>query len=245
MGIFCFMLTEYTIYKTMQQKLLHPANFHVRMISNTLSTSTMFKFYNQYIFPPILNQVMQTPSLMDARRELLLAVHGDVLEIGFGTGINLPFYSGIDTLYALEPSPHVLKLAESRFSQANFEIRHLQTGAEAIPLATASISNIISTWTMCSIPQIQQALTEIHRVLSDDGTFHFIEHVLSDQANIQRWQNRFNPIQKKLADGCNLNRNIEQLILDAGFEFVEKRYFNAQGIPTIGHRMLLGRVKKR
>ena len=204
----------------------------------------MFKFYQKHIFPPILNQVMQTASLMDARRELLLPLQGNVLEVGFGTGINLAFYSNVDTLYALEPSHAVFKLAQQRLTQAPYEVRHLAMGAEQIPLADHSIDNIVSTWTLCSIAKLEQALAEIHRVLAPRGTFHLVEHVLSDQPKIQRWQNLLNPIQKQVADGCHLNRNIEHALNQAGFAFLEKKYFIADGIPKIGQRMLLARVQK-
>ena len=98
---------------------------------------------------------------------------------------------------------------------------------------------------MCSIPKLEQALAEIYRVMEVGGTFHLVEHVYSDQASTQRWQNVLTPIQKKLADGCHLNRNIEQYLKNAGFEFVEKNYFYADGIPAIGNRMLMARVQKR
>ncbi len=205
----------------------------------------MFKFYQQQIFPHILNQVMQTPSLMDARRELLNPIEQECLEIGFGTGVNLPFYSNMDVLYALEPNTHIWQLATERLKQTPFMVEHLAASAENIPLANASMQHVVSTWTMCSIPNLKQALQEIHRVLADDGTFHFVEHVLSDRKSMQNWQNLLTPIQTRLADGCHLNRNIEKAVIDAGFEFVEKDYFLAAGIPSIGQRMLLGRVKKK
>lgn len=205
----------------------------------------IFKLYTKHIFPHLLNQVMQTPSLMDARRELLTPLQGSCLEIGFGTGLNLAFYQNLSTLYALEPSEELWQLAQPRLLQTAFEVEQIKGVAEHIPLADQSVDHIISTWTMCSIAQIEAALKEVYRVLKPEGTFHFVEHVLSDQTKIQKWQHVLTPVQKKLADGCHLNRNIEHIIKQAGFEFIEKNYFDAAGVPKIGQRMLLARVKKK
>lgn len=204
----------------------------------------IFKFYQTHIFPHLLNQVMQTPSLMQARAKLLSHVQGECLEIGFGTGINLHFYQNIGTLYALEPSSELWTLAAPRLAESPFIIEKIQASAENIPLSNSSVAHVVSTWTLCSIAPLKQALNEIHRVLADDGIFHFVEHVLSDQKPIQRWQNILNPVQKKLANGCHLNRDIESLLKEAGFEMIETQYFVAEGIPKIGQRMLLGRARK-
>lgn len=205
----------------------------------------IFKLYTKHIFPHLLNQVMQTPSLMDARCELLTPLQGSCLEVGFGTGLNLAFYQNLSTLYALEPSEELWQLAQPRLLQTAFEVDQIKGFAEKIPLPDQSVDHLVSTWTMCSIAPIEQALKEIYRVLKPEGTFHFVEHVLSDQSNIQKWQNVLTPVQKKLADGCHLNRNIEKLVSQAGFEFTEKTYFAASGVPKIGQRMLLARVKKK
>lgn len=205
----------------------------------------IYKFYQQHIFPHVLNQVMQTPSLMDKRRELLLPISGDVLEIGFGTGLNLPFYQQVNTLYALEPNPDIYHLAAQRVHEAPFEVQHIQAHAEKLPFADNSLDHIVSTWTLCSVANLETALDEIYRVLKVGGTFHLVEHVLHDQnLYIQRLQNLLTPIQKCLADGCHLNRNIQRALTDATLELRECTYFNAVGIPKIGQRMLLARAQK-
>ena len=205
----------------------------------------IYKFYQQHIFPHVLNQVMQTPSLMDKRRELLLPISGDVLEIGFGTGLNLPFYQQVNTLYALEPNPDIYHLAAQRVHEAPFEVQHIQAYAEKLPFADHSLDHIVSTWTLCSVANLETALDEIYRVLKVGGTFHLVEHVLHDQnLYIQRLQNLLTPIQKRLADGCHLNRNIQRALTDATLELRECTYFNAVGIPKIGQRMLLARAQK-
>lgn len=205
----------------------------------------IYKFYQQHIFPHVLNQVMQTPSLMDKRRELLLPISGDVLEIGFGTGLNLPFYQQVNTLYALEPNPDIYHLAAQHVHEAPFEVQHIQAYAEKLPFADHSLDHIVSTWTLCSVANLETALDEIYRVLKVGGTFHLVEHVLHDQnLYIQRLQNLLTPIQKRLADGCHLNRNIQRALTDATLELRECTYFNAVGIPKIGQRMLLARAQK-
>lgn len=206
----------------------------------------IYKFYQQHIFPHLLNQVMQTPSLMDKRRELLLPVAGEVLEIGFGTGLNLPFYQQVNTLYALEPNPDIYHLAAQRVHETPFEVQHIQARAEKLPFADRSLDHIVSTWTLCSIANLELALDEVYRVLKAGGTLHLVEHVLhNENRTIQRLQNLLTPIQKRAADGCHLNRNIERAIIDAGLELEEYRYFDAAGIPAIGQRMLLARAVKR
>lgn len=206
----------------------------------------IYKFYQQHIFPHLLNQVMQTPSLMDQRRQLLLPIAGDVLEIGFGTGVNLPFYQNVETLYALEPNADLYQLAAKRIHESAIHVQHIQAYAEKLPFADASLDHIVSTWTLCSIENLAQALIEMYRVLKPNGTLHLVEHVqYQDNAKLQHLQNLLTPIQKRLADGCHLNRNIEQALRDAHFEFTEQHYFAAQGIPKLAQRMFFARAQKR
>ena len=205
----------------------------------------LYQLYQQQIFPHLLNQVMQTASLMDKRRELLLPVAGDVLEIGFGTGINLPFYQNVEKLYALEPNQDIFKLASSRIFESNLELQHLQASAEHIPLADQSIDHVVSTWTLCSVQRLDQVLKEIKRVLKPNGTLHLVEHVLNtENKKIRQLQHLITPIQKRLADGCRLNRNIELALSKAGFQLNQYDYFYADGIPKIGQQMLLARAQK-
>ncbi|MCX5468336.1 class I SAM-dependent methyltransferase [Acinetobacter nematophilus] len=205
----------------------------------------IYKYYQQRIFPHLLNQVMQTPSMMESRAELIKKIRGEVLEIGFGTGLNLPFYQAVDQLYALEPNPDVYRLAQKRIFDTPFHIQHIQASAEKLPFADHSIENIVSTWTMCSIADLAQALHEIHRVLKPEGNLHLIEHVqYHDNSTLKKLQDILTPIQKVLADGCHLNRNIELELLNTGFKFSEKYYFDAEGLPKVGRRMFMARAQK-
>ena len=206
----------------------------------------IYQFYQRRIFPHLLNQVMQTASLMDKRRELLVPIEGEVLEIGFGTGLNIPFYGNVDSLYALEPNPDIYHLEIERVQHAPFYVKHVQSSAEKLPFADASLDHIVSTWTLCSIPNLDLALAEIYRVLKPTGTFHLIEHVKHpDSVKLQSLQTLLTPIQKRIGDGCHLNRNIEHHLLQAQFKFVEKEYFDADGIPAVAQKMLFARAQKQ
>lgn len=205
----------------------------------------IYQFYQRRVFPHLLNQVMQTASLMDKRRELLVPIEGEVLEIGFGTGLNIPFYGNVDSLYALEPNPDIYHLAVERVQHAPFYVKHVQSSAKKLPFADASLDHIVSTWTLCSIPKLDVALAEIYRVLKPTGTFHLIEHVKHpDSIKLQSLQTLLTPLQKRIGDGCHLNRDIERHLAQAKFKFLEKEYFDADGIPAIAQKMLLARVQK-
>lgn len=205
----------------------------------------IYQFYQRQVFPHLLNQVMQTASLMDKRRELLLPIEGEVLEIGFGTGLNIPFYGNVDALYALEPNPDIYHLAIERVQHAPFHVRHVQSHAEKLPFADQSLDHIVCTWTLCSIARLDQALAEIYRVLKPTGTFHLVEHVKHpNSVKMQSLQTLLTPIQKCIGDGCHLNRDIERSLQQAKFKFIEKQYFDADGIPSIAQKMLMARVQK-
>ena len=205
----------------------------------------IYQFYQRRVFPHLLNQVMQTASLMDKRRELLLPIEGEVLEIGFGTGLNIPFYGNVDVLYALEPNPDIYHLAVERVQHAPFHVRHVQAHAEKLPFADQSLDHVVSTWTLCSIARLDQALAEIYRVLKPTGTLHLVEHVKHpNSVKMQSLQTLLTPIQKCIGDGCHLNRDIERSLQQAKFKFIEKQYFDAEGIPSIAQRMLMARVQK-
>ena len=205
----------------------------------------IYQFYQRRVFPHLLNQVMQTASLMDKRRELLLPIEGEVLEIGFGTGLNIPFYGNVDVLYALEPNPDIYHLAVERVQHAPFHVRHVQAHAEKLPFADQSLDHVVSTWTLCSIARLDQALAEIYRVLKPTGTLHLVEHVKHpNSVKMQSLQTLLTPIQKCIGDGCHLNRDIERSLQQAKFKFIEKQYFDAEGIPSIAQKMLMARVQK-
>lgn len=205
----------------------------------------IYHLYQKHIFPHLLNQVMQTPSLMDLRRKLILGISDEVLEIGFGSGLNLAFYQQTDCVFALEPNAAIYQLAADRVRLAPFLVKHIAASAEALPFADGQLQHVVSTWTLCSVANLEQSLAEIFRVLKPGGQLHVVEHVLNrEHLNIQRLQHLLNPLQKKLADGCQLNRDIETAMQAVGFGFDEIQYIDATGIPKIGQRMLFARARK-
>lgn len=178
--------------------------------------------YKKYILPRLINLAMRDESNANERANLVPRASGVVLEIGFGSGLNLPFYTaGITKLYALDPSKELLNLARERVKKVSFPIEFLAASAEKIPLRDDTVDTVVTTWTLCSIPRPEQALREAKRVLRAGGKFIFIEHGWSPEKNVARWQNRLNPIWKVIAGGCQLNRKIDDLLAQADFEIIE------------------------
>ncbi len=158
-------------------------------------------------------------------------VSGIVLEIGFGSGLNLPYYENVDKLYALDPSKELYDLANERIKKASFPVEYLQASAEHIPLPDNSADAVISTWSLCSIPYPDLALKEILRVLKPGGIFSFIEHGLSPRRVIGACQKCLTPLSKLLAGGCHMDREIGKLILEAGFEIQKLETFQPASKP--------------
>lgn len=188
-------------------------------------------FYSRNIFPYLLDWAMSDANYAEYRRQVLANVTGDVLEIGFGTGLNLSYYpESVHKLVAIDANPGVHKLAQKRLQDTSITVDHRVLNGENLPMPDQSFDSVVSTWTLCSIAHVEQALKEIYRVLKPGGRFHFIEHGLSREPDVQTWQNRLNPIQKVIADGCHLNRNIRQLV-EAQFDTVTIEEFYAEKEP--------------
>lgn len=197
--------------------------------------------YSRHVFPHILDWLMSQPAFTQAREELLANVAGEVLEIGFGTGLNIDHYaSGVSSLTTVDVNPGVHKLAEKRLQQTRMPVKFALISGENLPMADASFDAVVSTWTLCSIPDVESALREIRRVLKPEGRFYFVEHGLSPDPCTAKWQHRLTPVQKIIADGCHLNRDHLALIANAGMKVIEKKQFIAQGLPSVGAFMTLG-----
>jgi ubiquinone/menaquinone biosynthesis C-methylase UbiE len=160
------------------------------------------------------------------RTQTLTGAKGEVLEIGFGSGLNLPHYPPeVTRITTADPNPGMGKLAQKRIKASPIPVEHHVISGEKLPFEDNSFDTVVSTWTLCSIPQVEQALAELRRVLKPGGQFLFIEHGLSPNLKVQRWQNRLNPLQKTVADGCNLNRNMRVLI-EKYFKLEKLKEFN-------------------
>lgn len=151
------------------------------------------------------------------RARAAAALAGDVLEVGFGSGLNLPYYPpALTRVWAVDPAAVGFKLAAKRIAASVVPVEYAGTDARALPLGDASVDCALSTWTLCTIPDVVRALSEIHRVLRPGGMFHFVEHGRSPDEKVARAQDRLTPLQRRLAGGCHLNRPIGRLIGGAG-----------------------------
>lgn len=201
-------------------------------------------FYSQKILPYLLDWSMSIPSVSKYRQEVLANVEGEVLEIGFGTGLNLSYYpENIRKIITIDNNPGVHKLAQKRIGKSSITVDHRILSGENLPMADNTFDSVVSTWTLCSIQKVEQALKEIYRVLKPDGKFFFIEHGLSNETEIQVWQNRLNPLEKFIADGCHLNRNIRQII-EQQFNQVSLEEFYAENTPKFLGYMYKGIATK-
>ncbi len=190
-------------------------------------------FYSQRILPYLFEWSLSAPVITKYRQEVLKDVKGDVLEIGFGTGLNLSYYpDDIYKIVTVDPNPGVHALAQKRIESSKITVEHQIIGGESLPMADNSFDSVVSTFTLCSIPKVEQALKEVYRVLKPGGKFFFIEHGLSREPQIQVWQNRLTPLQKIIGDGCHLNRNIGQLV-EKQFDNVTLTEFYLENIPKV------------
>ncbi len=190
--------------------------------------------YSRLIFPRLVDWGMQGDLFRQQRQDLLAPVTGEALEIGVGTGLNLPFYPpAVAQLTAIDPNPGMNRLAERRRDRAPCPVVFQAASAEALPFPDAQFDWAVSTWTLCSIPDVLAALREIHRVLKPGGRLAFIEHGLSAETGIQRWQQRLTPIQQRIGDGCRLDRDFSQLVPAAGFRDLELDQFYTDDVPKI------------
>ena len=198
-------------------------------------------FYDDRILPYIINAAMSTKALKDERRKCLATLSGDVLEIGFGSGRNLPFYPATVTkVVGVDPSTTSARLARRRIEAAQFPVEVVGLSAEKLPVDDGSVETIVSTFTLCTIPDVAGALREMRRVLRQGGHLHFVEHGRAADPRIARRQARLNGIQRALFGGCNLNRPIARLIEEAGFEIERLENDYMKGAPKFAGYLYRG-----
>lgn len=181
--------------------------------------------FKKYILPRLLNYGMQKPSFEKERLDVAGAASGNVLEVGFGSGLNLPLYKNISKLYALDPSKESYNLAKERIAKVSFPVEYIQASAEKIPLESDFFDTVVSTWSFCSIPKPELALREIARVLKPTGKFIFVEHGKSVNKFWAKWQDILTPFFKLFSGGCHMNREIEKLLLENGFQILKLEKF--------------------
>ncbi len=181
--------------------------------------------YQDRIAPRLVHWALRS-QFADFRAETVRGLSGEVLEIGFGSGLNLPYYPPeVRRLLAVEPSDTAWKLAREKIEASPFPVERIGDTAESIPLPDASMDAVVSTWTLCTIPDAGRALREVRRVLRPGGVFHFLEHGRSDEPRVARWQDLLTPLQKRLAGGCHINRPIGRLLEDAGLAVAMSTFY--------------------
>ncbi len=173
-------------------------------------------FYTNQVLPR-LTDVALGKAMETTRARVCRGLSGDVLELGFGSGRNLPHLpSGVNKVLAVEPAPAGRRLAARRIAAAGIPVEFVGENGEELALPDASVDHTIVTWTLCTIPDVDRALAEVHRVLRPGGTLHFVEHGRSPNPGVARWQDRLTPLWGKLAGGCHLNRPIDEVVSTSG-----------------------------
>ncbi len=199
--------------------------------SNPLKESSM-GLYGDQVLPRIINAACGMKATNPHRKRVCAGLKGEVVEIGFGSGHNVPFYpTTVDRVAAIEPADLGWQLAAKRVAASSVPIERAGLDGQKLPFDDGTLDAALSTWTMCTIPDVAAALAEVRRVLRPGGALHFVEHGLAPDAGVARWQHRLEPLQKRIAGGCHLTREIADLVTDAGFTFVEVDVFYEDGAP--------------
>ena len=177
-------------------------------------------FYNGWLFPRLLDRVMRQEQLVQFRRYIGIAASGRVLDVGIGSGVNLPFYGErAERIVGVDPSPELLHFAEERAGKTATPVELLQGSGESLPIEGKSIDTAVVTFTLCTVDDAAATLAEVRRVLRPSGRLLFAEHGRAPERGVARWQDRLTPIWRRLAGGCRLNRKPDDLIRSAGFAF--------------------------
>jgi ubiquinone/menaquinone biosynthesis C-methylase UbiE len=197
--------------------------------------------YGEHVLPRIVDAACGMEANRRLRRRVCAGLAGDVIELGFGSGLNVPFYpDAVTRVAAIEPADVAWKLAAERVGEARAPVQRSGLDGQSLPFADDSFDAALSTWTMCTIPDVDAALREVRRVLRPGGTLHFVEHGLAPDEPVRRWQHRLEPLQKRLFGGCHLTRPIADLVAAAGFEITELDVFYEESSPKVTGANSLG-----
>jgi len=175
-------------------------------------------FYSEHVVPTLIHVAMRSRLIREQRRRVVPFARGRVIEIGIGSGLNLPLYGpGVSAVVGIDPSASLLAHARAAARGVSFAVDLIRGSAEAVPAADATFDCAVSTWSLCSIPDPQRALAELRRVLKPEAAFLFVEHGRAPEPGVARWQDRINPLWRCCAGGCNMNRPIGDMVRAAGF----------------------------
>lgn len=193
-------------------------------------------FYGEQVVPRLIDLLLRGADMDEIRARVADGLRGEVLEVGFGSGLNVPHYPATVTrVRAVDPATVGRRLAAKRLAASTVPVEFVGLDGQQLPVDSASVDHVLVTWTLCSIPDVGLALDEIRRVLKPGGTLHFAEHGRAPDPGVVRWQNRLTPIQRRLAGGCHLNRPIDQLITAAGLEMTSLDTGYLPGPKAIGY----------
>lgn len=193
-------------------------------------------FYSDQILPRFVDRVLGGKDFAKVRGRVAAGLSGQVLEVGFGSGPNVPHYpSDVDRVLAVDPATVGRKLAAGRVAASPVPVEYVGLDGSSLPVGAESIDHVLMTWTMCTIPDVDSALGEILRVLRPGGEMHFAEHGLSPDPKVARWQDRLTPFQRRVAGGCHLNRPIDRLVAQAGFTVTRMDNFYMKGPKPMGY----------
>jgi ubiquinone/menaquinone biosynthesis C-methylase UbiE len=180
--------------------------------------------YDRWVLPTLINLAMRREEATRLRAAHVPAAVGVVMEVGIGSGLNLPFYtSAVTHLFGVDPSPELLAMAREKAAAVQFPVELFNCSADRIPLGDSSVDTVVVTWSLCSIARAEDALREMRRVLKPGGTFIFVEHGLSPDGSVRKWQNRLTPFWGVFTGGCHLNRKMDDLVRGAGFTIADLR----------------------